>query len=174
MDNDLITDDFVSASASNIEALKSAYKAVSLHQIAMDLTEEVSTATNLNLKKIASDLNDGVSAASESIRSSLGSPSSRSPRKLRVPESSGVGHAVDEEVAIEVEYVGEEDTDGEGNETEDDEIQSIGDLDSDIEGVDTSARNEVEDDDDGFESGISPDGMPSREFRSPDRRRAYV
>jgi hypothetical protein len=174
MNSNLITDDFVSASATNIEALKSAYKAVSLHQIAMDLTEEVSTATNLNLKKIASDLNDGMSAASESIRSSLGSPSSKSPRKLRVPKSSSVGHAVDEEVAIEVEYVGDEDTDGEGDETEGEEIQSIGDLDSESEGFYASTDKEVEDDDDEFECGVSPDGEPSYGLGSSDRRRAYV
>jgi hypothetical protein len=171
---DFITDDFVSARASNIEALKSAYKAVSLHQIAMDLTEEVSTATNLNLKKIASDLNDGVSAASESIRSSLGSPSNKSPRKLQVPKSSDGGHAVDEEVAIEVEYVMDEDTDGEGDESEDEEIQSIGDLDSEIEGVNASTEKEVEDDNERFESDVSPAGEPSHELGSPDRRRAYV
>jgi hypothetical protein len=169
--SDVVADNFVSASTSNLEALKSAYKAVSLHQIAIDLTEEVSTATSLNLQKIASELNDGMSAASESLRSSFGSPP-RSPRKLKIPKSSSEKNCVDEEVAIEVEYL--EDTDGEGD-LNDDDIKSTGNLDSEIEAVIASTRKEV-----GkgiFENGISPAGEPSQEslpLDTSDRRTAYV
>jgi hypothetical protein len=172
--SDVVTDNFVSASASNLEALKSAYKAVSLHQIAIDLTEEVSTATNLNLQKIASELNDGMSAASESIRSSLGSPP-RSLRKLKIPKSSSERHSVDEEVAIEVEYLEDSDEEGDAHDDDDDDdITPTGDHDSENEVVNATTRKEV--DNRIFENGISSAGEPSQEslLDTSDQRRAYV
>ena len=82
---DVVTESFVSESSSNLEALKSAYEAVSLHQIAMDLTDEVSVATNVDLKKIASNFN-------ESLRtglSSLNGGSSLCLEEITISESQG-------------------------------------------------------------------------------------
>lgn len=169
--SDVVTDNFVSESAANMEALKSAYKAVSLHQIAMDLTDEVSTATNLNLKMIASNLTDSVSSASEVLRSSFGggSPGSKGTRRLQVPKSSSERETTDEEVAIEVEFV--EDSDEDDDAEPEDENQSAGDQDP---------RNEVSEEvtkkDEGIEKCTSSAGEPSEEPGSPDRirRRAYA
>jgi hypothetical protein len=164
---EVVTEYFVSESASNLEALKSAYEAVSLHQIAMDLTDEVSIATNVDLKKIASNLNEGMSAASSSLRSGLNnlnsgsSSASKNSRKLKVPTTSKEARDVDEEVAIEVEYM-------EDSDEEDGELDPPPNKGRDPEKK-PSKKSKKE------ERSMLPAGEPSQEKRSSsDQRRAYV
>ena len=157
---EVVTEYFVSESSSNLEALKSAYEAVSLHQLALDLTDEVSVATKVNLRKIASDLNEGMSTASSSLRNGFNNlnnsgasvSSNKSPRKLKVPTTSNNARGVDEEVAIEVEYM----------------------EDSDEEEIDSPSRKKVEGNASSEEHVAAPAGEPSQESSPSDRRRAYV
>jgi hypothetical protein len=154
---DVVTDYFVSESSSNLEALKSAYEAVSLHQIAMDLTDEVSVATNVDLKKIASNFNDSLRTGLSSLNGGSSTAASKKspPRNLKVPTASSESRPVEEEVAIEVEYM--EDSDDE----EDEEIDSP-----------IMPRHSSESENKKEESAL-PAGEPSQES-SADRRRAYV
>ena len=109
---ELVTDDFVTESNSNVTAFKSAYKSLSLKQLADDLTEEVAgtmmNVRNLDFKQLASNLNEGMSAASESLSKLVGTevfPKG----KLKVPRREL--NPVEEGIAIEVEYIEDSDDD---------------------------------------------------------------
>jgi hypothetical protein len=98
---EMVTDKFVSESNSNVEAFKSTFQALSLEQIAKDLKDEVAlNVQGLDFMKLATDLNHGMTAASESLNKLVGADvfSTR-----RVPAKRGPSPV--EEVAIEVEYI---------------------------------------------------------------------
>jgi hypothetical protein len=103
----VVADGFVLESASNVEAFQTTLKSLSLKQLANDISEEAGTVLkDIDLKKISTDLNLGIAAASRSLSDSynklVGSnePRKKSSFSQRTRESSPV-----EEVAIEVEYV---------------------------------------------------------------------
>lgn len=111
---EIISDRFVSESNTNVEAFASSLQSMSLGQLANDLTEEVASTVfqGVDLSKLSSDLNQGMSAASESISSNM-SIASASLNKLVGTNMFGVKQKKTtirspspvEEVAIEVEYV---------------------------------------------------------------------
>ncbi len=123
----------------------------------MDLTDEVSVATNVDLKKIASNFNDSLRTGLSSLNGGSSTAASKKspPRNLKVPTASSESRPVEEEVAIEVEYM--EDSDDE----EDEEIDSP-----------IMPRHSSESENKKEESAL-PAGEPSQES-SADRRRAYV
>jgi hypothetical protein len=109
----IVAEEFVSESNANVEAFKSAYQSLSLEQIAHDLKEEVAGSVlnvqALNLKKLAKDLNEGMTAASESLNRLVGTGVLfQDNRRISSQRDTS---PMEEEVAIEVEYI--EDSDGE-------------------------------------------------------------
>ena len=115
---EMVAEEFVSESNSNVQAFQNAYQALSLEQIANDLKEEVAGSMlnvqnldfqNIDFAKLASDLNEGMSAASESLNKLVGGVSDNDGRKskLRVPDRGG--SPIEEGVAIEVEYIEDSD-----------------------------------------------------------------
>ena len=114
-DKEMVTDEFVSESNSNVKAFQNAYQSLSLEQIANDLKEEVAgsmlNVQNLDFTKLASELNQGMSAASESLNKLVGGVSVGDgyKGKLRVPSRGG--SPIEEGVAIEVEYIEDSDDD---------------------------------------------------------------
>jgi hypothetical protein len=116
---DIVADGFVSESNSNVEAFAASFQSLSLAQIANDLKEEAgSVLRGVNFKKLSSDWNEGVAAASQS----LGEATSRlnklvgkdvfAKAKPQPPVPDRTPSPV-EEIAIEVEYVEDSDDDGE-------------------------------------------------------------
>jgi hypothetical protein len=110
---DIVAEEFVSESNANVEAFKSAYQSLSLEQIAHDLQEEVAGSVfdvqALDLKKFAQDLNQGMTAASESLNRLVGTGIfAQGNRRISSKRDTS---PMEEEVAIEVEYI--EDSDGE-------------------------------------------------------------
>lgn len=110
----IVSDRFVSESNANVDAFATSLQAMSLGQIANDLTEEVTSTVlhGVDFSKISSDLNSGMSAASQSLNKNMnmasaslnklvGSnvfPVKKRPTMQRSPSPV-------EEMAIEVEYV---------------------------------------------------------------------
>jgi hypothetical protein len=110
---EIVADNFFSGSSSNGHAFP-AYQSLSLEQIANDLKEEVAgsmlTVHALNFARLATDLNQGMSAASESLNKLVGGGGvsiDTHKGKLRVPKREG--SPVEEGVAIEVEYIEDSD-----------------------------------------------------------------
>jgi hypothetical protein len=95
----IVTDQFVSESHINVDAFTSTFRAMSLGQLAMDLKEEANTVFEVvDFKKLSSDLNQGMVAASKFVGIEA--------FQKRTPPSRGGGATSPvEEMAIEVEYV---------------------------------------------------------------------
>lgn len=108
----LVKDEFITESNTNVEAFKSTFQALSLEQIAKDLKDDIAlTVPGLDFKKLATDLNQGMTAASESLNKLVGkNVFSTTPRNTPRREPSPI-----EEIAIEVEYF--EGSDDEGSAT---------------------------------------------------------
>jgi hypothetical protein len=110
-------------SGSNVEAFRNAYQTLSLEQIANDLKDEAGSVLNVNgliFKKLASDFNEGVSAASQSLNQLMGaegvSAASQSLNQLmgadvfsNANKTKRGPSPVEEQIAIEVEYIEDSD-----------------------------------------------------------------
>ena len=111
----IVADQFVVESASNVEAFQTTLKSLSLQQLASDLSEEAGTVLKgVDLQKISNDLNNGFAAASRSLTAathSLNKFAGTNERRKKVPllPRRHRDHSPVEEVAIEVEYVEDDD-----------------------------------------------------------------
>ena len=111
----IVADQFVIESASNVEAFQTTLKTLSLQQLASDLSEEAGTVLKgVDLKKISTDLNQGFAAASRSLTAathSLNKYVGTNERRKKAPSlpRRNREHSPVEEVAIEVEYVEDDD-----------------------------------------------------------------
>jgi hypothetical protein len=110
---DMVTEKFVSESNSNVEAFRSAYQSLSLEQFANDLKEAAGSILNVQ----GLDLNQGMNAASQSLNKNMTAASQAASQSLNklvgADVFSGTKPArvkrgdspVEEEIAIEVEYI---------------------------------------------------------------------
>jgi hypothetical protein len=107
----IVTDEFVIESASNVEAFQTTLKSLSLHELASDISEEAGNVLKgVDLKKISNDWNQGIAAASRSLTAATHSLNkfvgTNEPRKkVSTPQGNREPSPIEEEVAIEVEYV---------------------------------------------------------------------
>jgi hypothetical protein len=149
--------------ASNVDAFQSAYKSISLQQLAQNISDTVG-ANAIDLQKLAIELKHGLSGGDPVRRRNT-------KRKLRVPKRNENNN--DEEVAIEVEYIEENSGDSYEEDSEEEEIQSSGDVGRDTPlRVDTSLSKDLLDGE--SEKSISPAGQPSHESGFRDIRRQQV
>ena len=116
---DIVADQFVSESNTNVDAFAASFQSLSFAQLANDLKEEAgSVLKGVNFKKLSSDWSEGVAAASQSIgeaTSKLNKLVGKDVFTKTKPQPTVPGRIPSpvEEIAIEVEYV-EDSDDGEG------------------------------------------------------------
>ena len=122
----VVNDTFVQTSANQISALQTAYRSVSLHQLANDIKDEVTTS----MTSMASGIQQWTAA--NSLSPSRGTP--RTPKKRSSRRDGDVEDDHEEAVAIEVEYIGTE-------EEESAEVQSSG---EDMDGSTTATTKRKE------------------------------
>jgi len=97
-------DHFVEKSATNLGALASAYNSANLQQIANDMKEEVTSSVSDSFTALATEIGKLVPKSPNKSKDNDGKSKLNSLRKRAI--SPG-----DEDVAIEVEYIGEDDED---------------------------------------------------------------